>query len=259
MTSINTLDQDVIDGLKIIRQNKITIAIETGSQRMQKHINKRLDLKDVEFKVKLLKKNKIRMHVCWMIGFPNETMEQIEETINMAKKLRTDSIQVWPIFPFPGTKLYEEAKSQSILNLDENDFDTMKQHTAGKVLSNEWDGEFLSRIAYDTEIEANILNNPAYDTEEDRIRMKNHLKGLLTRLPEHALICICIGYLEDVTDNNKTERDRYYQKAIDILENEGSFFKRYMNWDFPQIVDFRKWISQKGLHGKHPLFPSVCR
>ncbi len=257
--SIKTLDQDVIDGLKIIGQNKITIAIETGSQRMQRYINKRLDLKDVEARVNLLKKNKIRMHVCWMIGFPNETMAQIDETINMAKKLRTDSIQVWPVFPFPGTKLYEEAKSHGILNLDENDFDTMKQHTAGKILSDEWDGELLSQIAYDTQIEANTLNNPAYDTKEDRIRMKNYLKGLLTRLPEHAIICICIGYLEDVTDNNKTEHDRYYQKALDLLENEGSFFKRYMDWDFPQIVDFRRWMRQKGLHEKHPLFPSVCR
>jgi radical SAM superfamily enzyme YgiQ (UPF0313 family) len=226
---------------------------------MQKYINKRLDLKDVEDGVNLLRKNKIRMHVCWMIGFPNETMEQINETVNMAKKLRTDSIQVFPVFPFPGTKLYEEAKSQNILNLDENDFDTMKQHTAGKILSNEWDGELLSRIAYDTEIEANILNNPAYDTEEDSIRMKSYLKGLLARLPEHAIICICIGYLEDITGNNKTERDKYYQKALELLEDKGSFFKRYMNWDFPQIVDFRRWIRQKGLHEKYSLFPSVHR
>ncbi|GAI09421.1 unnamed protein product, partial [marine sediment metagenome] len=111
--SIKTVDQDVIDGLKIIRQNKITIAIETGSQGMQKHINKRLDLKDAAAKVDLLKKNKIRMHVAWMIGFPNETMGQINETVNMAKKLRTYSIQVFPVFPFPGTKLYEEANHKA--------------------------------------------------------------------------------------------------------------------------------------------------
>jgi hypothetical protein len=34
---------------------------------------------------------------------------------------------VYPVFPFPGTEMYRVAKGQNLLNLDENDFDTMRQ------------------------------------------------------------------------------------------------------------------------------------
>ena len=100
----------------------------------------------------------------------------------MAVAIQTDSIQVFPVFPFPGTEMYRVAKGQNLINLDENDFDTMRQHTPGKILSSEWDGELLSQIAYDTQMEANFLNNPVYDTESGMRYMRDYLKGLIIRL-----------------------------------------------------------------------------
>jgi len=242
--SIESINSEIIEALKNIRQEKITIAIETGSQEMQKTIKKHLNLENVIEKVKLIRKNGLKIHACWMIGFPNETLDQIKQTTRMAVDIQTDSIQVWPVFPFPGTELYREAKGQNLINLDENDFDTMRQHTPGKILSSEWDGKLLSQIAYDTQMEANFLNNPVYDTESGMRYMRDYLKGLIIRLPDQPIISICLGYLEHVLDKNDESQSRYYHKALGSLNNESSFFKKYVNWDFPQLNDFKSWLRE---------------
>jgi radical SAM superfamily enzyme YgiQ (UPF0313 family) len=242
--SIESINSEIIEALKNIRQEKITIAIETGSQEMQKTIKKHLNLENVIEKVKLIRKNGLKIHACWMIGFPNETLDQIKQTTRMAVDMQTDSIQVWPVFPFPGTELYREAKGQNLINLDENDFDTMRQHTPGKILSSEWDGKLLSQIAYDTQMEANFLNNPVYDTESGMRYMRDYLKGLIIRLPDQPIISICLGYLEHILDKNDESQSRYYHKALGSLNNESSFFKKYVNWDFPQLNDFKSWLRE---------------
>ncbi len=242
--SIKSMNSEIIEALKNIRQEKITIAIETGSQEMQKTIKKDLNLENIREKVKLIRESGLKVHACWMIGFPNETLDQIKQTTKMAVAIQTDSIQVYPVFPFPGTEMYRVAKGQNLLNLDENDFDTMRQHTPGKILSSEWDGELLSQIAYDTQIEANFLNNPAYDTESSRQDMRDYLKGLIIRLPDHPIISICLGYLEHILDKNEESRSSYYHKALELLNSESSFFRKYVNWDFPQLKDFESWLSE---------------
>ena len=242
--SIESINSEIIEALKNIRQEKITIAIETGSQEMQKTIKKHLNLENVIEKVKLIRKTGLKIHACWMIGFPNETLDQIKQTTRMAIDMQTDSIQVWPVFPFPGTELYREAKGQNLINLDENDFDTMRQHTPGKILSSEWDGKLLSQIAYDTQMEANFLNNPVYDTESGMRYMRDYLKGLIIRLPDQPIISICLGYLEHILDKNDESQSRYYHKAQGLLNNESSFFKKYVNWDFPQLNDFKSWLRE---------------
>jgi len=242
--SIKSINSEIIEALKSIGQKKITIAIETGSQEMQKTIKKYLNLESIREKIKLIREKGLKIHSCWMIGFPNETLDQIKQTTKMAVDIQTDSIQVWPVFPFPGTEMYRVSKEQNLINMDENDFDTMKQHTPGKILSSEWDGELLSQIAYDTQIEANFLNNPAYDTKSGRQDMRDYLKGLIIRLPDHPIICICLGYLEHILDKNEESRSSYYHKALGLLNSESTFFKKYLNWDFPQLKDFESWLSE---------------
>jgi len=74
--------------------------------------------------------------------------------------------------------------------------------------------------------------------------MRDYLKGLIIRLPDQPIISICLGYLEHVLDKNDESQSRYYHKALGSLNNESSFFKKYVNWDFPQLKDFESWLSE---------------
>lgn len=54
-----------------------------------------------------------------MIGAPNETREQAEETIKFAKSLPLDTIQISGICVYPGTQLYEWAKENNYIVPDD--------------------------------------------------------------------------------------------------------------------------------------------
>lgn len=245
--SIKQIDGEILDSLKRLRVKRITTAVESGTPEIQKMINKRLNLEEVERKIKLIKKKGFRTHTFWMIGFPNETMEQINQTVNMARKLRTESISMWVVFPFPGTKMYDEAKALHLVDLDENDYESMSYQNAGKILSDEWDGQKLSQIAYDANIELNFLDTPLYDNDTGRQELKSFLEDLSKRISGHVIAFIAMGFLAGRFFNNQLEKEANYRIAYDILKNGSPTFERYMDWDFPQINDFKKWITENGL------------
>lgn len=61
------------------------------------------------------------LHGCFMIGAPGETKESAQKTIDFAKSLPLDTIQVSGIAVYPGTELYDWAKK--------NDYVTAKDWT----------------------------------------------------------------------------------------------------------------------------------
>ncbi len=90
----------------------ITLAVETASRRMQKIIKKNLNIgkviKNIEYadKIGLLTKG------YFMIGFPGETPEEIEETVSTAVNSRLHMVSFFNVVPSKCTGLFELA-SQS--------------------------------------------------------------------------------------------------------------------------------------------------
>ena len=51
----------------------------------------------------------ILVHGAFMLGLPGETKETIRQSIDFAKELAPDTIQVSVATPYPGTELYRQA------------------------------------------------------------------------------------------------------------------------------------------------------
>jgi anaerobic magnesium-protoporphyrin IX monomethyl ester cyclase len=60
----------------------------------------------------------ILVHGCFMVGFPGETPETMQKTLNLAIHLSPDSAQFYPVMPFPGTTYYIWAKEKGYLATD---------------------------------------------------------------------------------------------------------------------------------------------
>ncbi len=238
--SIKTIDEDVLDSLSLLGLNRLTVAVETGSQEMQRFTGKRLNLESVEEIVSQIKSEGFKVHVCWMIGFPNESLDQIRMTIDMARRLRTESMQIFPVFPFPGTKMYEMAKQEGLVKLDESDYETMHYQNAGIIASSEWTGEDLLKIAYDANIEMNFLNTPLFDTPEGRKRLLGSMEGLVLRIDGHVIAHVVAGYLQQAINGDACKREEHYQVAARALEKD-STFSAYLAWDYVPVRDFLDW------------------
>jgi len=72
----------------------------------------------VEMARKLVKNCKelgIAIHGDYIIGLPGETLESIERTIDFAKELDTETIQVSIAHAYPGTEFYDYAANHNFL------------------------------------------------------------------------------------------------------------------------------------------------
>lgn len=68
----------------------VFFGIETGSEEMQKKVKKNLDFSKMEETFRITKDLGIITISSLIIGFPNETEEQLRDTVNLAKRIKAD-------------------------------------------------------------------------------------------------------------------------------------------------------------------------
>lgn len=111
-----------LDLLKLMKKAGCRLAhvgVESLTQEGKNSINKRMTLdKEIEF-LNDSKKAGILIHGCFIIGLPGDTKESIKLTIQRAKKLPMDSIQVFPLIPTPNTITWKWAKDNGYLTTED--------------------------------------------------------------------------------------------------------------------------------------------
>lgn len=85
----DSIEPEVVKTLVKCGQKNATIAIEAGSERLRKIINKNLTEEQILKTAKTAKENGLKgLKIYAMIGLPTETKEDLTETIDLAKKLK---------------------------------------------------------------------------------------------------------------------------------------------------------------------------
>lgn len=86
----------------------IGLGVESGNYELRKNILHR-PMKDgiVEKAVENLKKADIMVSTYYIIGFPTETEEMIQQTIDLHRRIKPDRFSVRFLHPFPGTPIRE--------------------------------------------------------------------------------------------------------------------------------------------------------
>ena len=113
-----TLDESILDKMKQAGCYRITFGIESGNTEMRKFIGKPFDLKQAQRLIRYA--NKIGMWtICtFIIGFPYETREAVNDTIQFAIDSDTDMAVFYLLCPHPTSRVYEIFKKEGLLNLD---------------------------------------------------------------------------------------------------------------------------------------------
>ncbi|MFC1699994.1 hypothetical protein ACFL1I_08605, partial [Candidatus Omnitrophota bacterium] len=57
----------------------------------------------------------LKLNTGWIIGFPGETMQTIEETVKLIVKIKPTTANINLLVPYPGTAVYAEAKANQQL------------------------------------------------------------------------------------------------------------------------------------------------
>lgn len=84
---IDCIDKELILKMKRAGLDTIDLGVETGSAYMQKIINKNLNLEKAKEMIAFLLEQKITINLFFMYGFPEETEEDLNQTLNLAFNL----------------------------------------------------------------------------------------------------------------------------------------------------------------------------
>lgn len=120
MTRADILNEDVVKLLKQAGCCGVSIGIESGSERMLKKIDKGVNLEKVVDAYDLLYRYDIPSGANFMAGFPEETMEDIDKTFDVMKRIKTENINFNIFEPIPGSPLLEDCKRLGLIpqNID---------------------------------------------------------------------------------------------------------------------------------------------
>nr|WP_294485571.1 radical SAM protein [uncultured Anaerosporobacter sp.] len=91
---VDVLDEEIIDKMKSANCVDIFLGIETGSQRMQKIINKHLNLNHAMRIIRYIASKDISVSASFMYCFPDETIDDFRDTIKMIQDCFINGVTV---------------------------------------------------------------------------------------------------------------------------------------------------------------------
>jgi radical SAM superfamily enzyme YgiQ (UPF0313 family) len=111
-------DEEVIEILVEAGFEELTLAFESGSQRViKKYASNKwtIDRFDIGALLEAIKRHGLRVNGNYMLGYPDETLEEMEETVALARDHRSHGLDVANFFcvmPLPGTLIFDWALAE---------------------------------------------------------------------------------------------------------------------------------------------------
>ncbi len=113
---VNTINEDLMQDLKKGGTANMYFGVESGSQRVLDLMQKGIKLEQATAAVNLAKKYNVGVLCSYIVGFPGETPEEMNQTIKFSVKLNSDYAQFSILTPFPGTPIYYELDRKGLIS-----------------------------------------------------------------------------------------------------------------------------------------------
>jgi radical SAM superfamily enzyme YgiQ (UPF0313 family) len=125
---LNSIDDEMCELMKQANFDRMAgFGIEAGSPRVRELMNKNLPQEKIFRGVAALKKHGFKTAGNFILGYPGETKEEMEETIRLAVKLKLDIACFAPFVPLPGSaatnKLIEDGELPKDFEFSQIDLD----------------------------------------------------------------------------------------------------------------------------------------
>jgi hopanoid biosynthesis associated radical SAM protein HpnJ len=117
-TSRVTTDYETLKAMKEAGCRLLIVGYESGDPQILKNIKKGATVEMALRFTENCKKLGLQVHGDFIIGLPGESRASIRRTIEFAKRLDCETIQVSIAHPYPGTEFYEYVKQNNLITLD---------------------------------------------------------------------------------------------------------------------------------------------
>jgi radical SAM superfamily enzyme YgiQ (UPF0313 family) len=117
-TSRVTTDHQTLKAMREAGCRLMIVGYESGDAQILKNIKKGATLEAAERFTKNAHSLGLTIHGDFIVGLPGETRESIRRTVDFAKRLNTETIQVSIAHPYPGTEFYDYVKQNGLITID---------------------------------------------------------------------------------------------------------------------------------------------
>jgi len=112
---VDRVDDEIVSTMKRAGCYRVSLGVESGNEQILKDMGKKITKDQVRNAVALFKKYKYEITLYFLLGYPTETKETAQDTIDFAKELNTDLAQFPMLTPFPGSEVYDKLLSENLI------------------------------------------------------------------------------------------------------------------------------------------------
>ena len=117
-TSRVTTDYDTLKAMREAGCRLLIVGYESGDQQILKNIKKGATIDMARRFTANCKKLGLLVHGDFIVGLPGETRDTIRTSIDFAKELDVETIQVSIGHPYPGTEFYDHVEKNGLITID---------------------------------------------------------------------------------------------------------------------------------------------
>jgi anaerobic magnesium-protoporphyrin IX monomethyl ester cyclase len=234
--SINTTDNDIIDLMAECKVKTIILALESGSQYTQKHIIK----KNVNFDKAISLSKYIReahpeliLRCNLLFGFPYETKELMQESLDFVKTLPLDWVYFYTASPLPGSEMYWQFVESGAIQDSPETWGRVHFGFGSRVFDTpEISAEELNEFIYRANLDVNFKNN--YNMRTGNISRALYLFKEIVKIYDFHIVCWHM-ILDCYKKLNDTEGMKNTQTKIDqLLKSDQQAIEMYKK--YPQYI-----------------------
>jgi len=129
-TRVSDLDEEMLLLLKSLGLVGLAFGVESGSQKIVDYYRKSFKVEQSIKAFELCHKHGVGTHCFIIVGAPEETKEDLRQTVELVRRLKPESITISRLTPAPGTYLHEEHLKAGILKkMDWEEWDFYKNQS----------------------------------------------------------------------------------------------------------------------------------
>jgi hopanoid biosynthesis associated radical SAM protein HpnJ len=117
-TSRVTTDYETLKAMKEAGCRLLIVGYESGDPQILKNIKKGATVEMAQRFTANCKKLGLLVHGDFIVGLPGENRQSLRRTIDFAKRLDCETIQVSIAHPYPGTEFYDYAAREGLITVD---------------------------------------------------------------------------------------------------------------------------------------------
>jgi len=104
-TRVSVVSEEILSTMRKANCQQVFFGVESGCQKILDAVHKGTTVEQNERAIKLAKAAGLFVSVSVMIGYPGETKEMMQETVDLIRRAEPDDVYICVATPYPGTEL----------------------------------------------------------------------------------------------------------------------------------------------------------